>query len=474
MKINGFNPLSTGNTVPVEALNLRDGQKIIGKVISVSTDEALLEMAGHTFRATIEGNPEVESGAVLKFLVNHDQQGRVLLKIVSNDEQANNPGNPDAVGREVPAQKAIIAALTKEGLPVNEETIGNFIKLLQGFEAKYQQALPPQVLAFIAAQKWPVNSETIITAWIYQDTELRNLLWNLMRQAGSGQSGAKLLARLMLSMSAKPEELQAELGALLRQIATVVCYQDQNVSGSSLQPRNGPTPAQGQGLLGQSLLAEHEQLELGQLIREPATKSGFETALRQGGGQSQNQELKTTSTQISDKGVPSPAFKASMLNEIKQLASKLISSLGAKDLPEKIEALLERNLALNKAALHDTNLNGNYNLIPLLVNDSQNILHEVLVKWREEPGDGKQGTSQQILQMNIPTENLGEIHLYLRTGGNGSQITFKVENDSVRKYLLRNLIELKESLNRKDVLINVAIEPKEKYADPFSGVDLWI
>lgn len=469
MKINGFNPLTTGNTVPVEALNLRDGQKIIGKVISVSTDEALLEMAGHTFHAKIEGNPEVEPGAVLKFLVNHDQQGRVLLKIVTNGEQANNPGNPDAVSREVLAQKAIIAALTKEGLPVNEETIGNFTRLLQGFEAKYQQALPPQVLAFIIAQKWPVNSETIITAWIYQDTELRNLLWNLLRQAGSGQSGVKLLARLMLNMSAKPEELQAKLGVLLRQMATAVRYQ--NESGSLQQARTGQALTQGQGLLGQPLLAEHELL-----IREPAAKSGSETGLRQGGDRSPNQEFfaKTTSTQDSDKGVPSPAFKAPLLNEIKQLVSKLTSSLGAKDFPEKVEALLERNLALNKAALQDANFNGNYNLIPLLVNDSQNILHEVLVKWREEPDGGKQGESQQILQMNIPTENLGEIHLYLRTGGNGSQITFKVENDSIRKYLLRNLIELKESLNRKDVLINVALEPKEKYTDPFSGVDLWI
>lgn len=471
MKINGFNPLTTGNTVPVEALKLRDGQKIIGKVISVSTDEALLEMAGHTFHATIEGNPEVEPGVVLKFLVNHDQQGRVLLKIVSNDEQVNNSGNFEAVGREVLAQKAIIAALTKEGLPVNEETIGNFIKLLQGFEAKYQQALPPQVLAFITAQKWPVNSETIITAWIYQDTELRNLLWNLLRQAGSGQSGAKFLARLMLSMSAKPEELQAKLGALLQQIATAVRYHNQNESGSLLRTRNGQIPPQGQGLLGQPSLAEHEQL-----IREPAAQAGSETGLRQGGDRGQYQELflKTASSQASGNGVPSPAFKASLLNEIKQLASKLTSSLGAKDLSEKIEALLERNLDLNKAAFRDTNLNGNYNLIPLLVNDSQNILHEVLVKWREEPDGGKQGKNQQILHMNIPTENLGEIHLYLRTGSNGSQITFKVENDSIRKYLLRNLNELKESLNRKDVLINVALEPKEKYTDPFSGVDLWI
>ena len=132
-------------------------------------------------------------------------------------------------------------------------------------------------------------------------------------------------------------------------------------------------------------------------------------------------------------------------------------------------------MALNKTALREDSINGNYNLIPFLVNDSHNNLHEVLIKWREEPGEGKRGKNEQILQMNIPTENLGEIHLYLRTGANGSQITFKVENDSIRKYLLRNLIELKETVNRKNVTINVALEPKESFTDsPVDGVDLWI
>ncbi|MGE5605309.1 MAG: flagellar hook-length control protein FliK [Bacteroidota bacterium] len=472
MKIDGFNPFSTGNTLPVETLSLRDGQKIIGKVISASADEALLEMAGHSFHAKIEGNPDLESGTVLKFLVNHDQQGRVLLRIISNNQPANIPNDLDTLGKQAIAQKAIITALTKEGLPVNQENIQNFVQLLQSFESKYQQILPPQVLALIIAHKWQVNPETIITSWIYQDAEIRDLLWNLLRQSDSEHSGTNILARLLLGMSAKPEEVPAKFETLLKQIETIIRYLNKNESESSVPSKENQGLAK--GLFRQPLLTDNP--ELSQLLRQPGTKSMPETQLRQFAKPNQNPN---PSVEVSNNQTPSQAAdklgaKAPFVNEFKQLVSKLASTFESKDLSEKIEVLLDRNLALNKAILHEDGINGNYNLIPFLLNDSHDTLHEVLVKWREESGDGKQSKGEQILQMNIPTENLGEIHLYLRTGEKGSQITFKVENDSVRKYLLRNLIELKESVNRKDVLINVALEPKENYSDPLSGVDLWI
>ena len=443
MKINRFNLFQTGNTLPVEALNLKDGQKIIGKVISASTDEALLEMAGHSFHAKIEGNPEIESGAVLKFLVNHDPQGRVLLKIITDDQPVNNPDKLDNSGKQAIAQKAIITALTEEGLPASRENIGNFIRLLQGFENKYQQTLPPQVLAFIIAQKWPVNPETIMTSWLYQDNELRDLLWNLLRHSDSKQSGANLLAGLILEMSSKAEELPVELETLLKKIETIMRYFNKNESGS---------PAS-------------------------ATKPTSETQLQQSSNRDRNPELsnKVAHDQTPRQAASTSGFKPPFINEIKQLASKLISTFGPKDLQEKIEVMLDRNLALNKTVLQEDSINGNYSLIPFLVNDSQNCLHEVLIKWREESGNGKQGKCDQILRINIPTENLGEIQLYLTTGREGSQITFKVENDLIRKYLLRNLIELKENVKRKDIIINVALEPKKNHSDSsVSGVDLWI
>lgn len=471
MKITGSNLFSTGNTLPVEVLNLRDGQRIIGKVISASTDEALLEMAGHSFHAKIEGNPEIESGAVLKFLVNHDSQGRVLLKIINEDQSVNNSDKLDNLSQQTNTHKAIITALTREGLPVNKENIDNFIRLLQGFENKYQQTLPPQVLAFVIAQKWPVNPETILTSWLFQDNELRDLLWNMLRQFDSKQSGANLLAGLILEMSPKAEEFPVKLETLLKKIETIMRYLNKNESVPSELDSEGQALAK--GIFRHPFLTDNSQIN--HLLRPPAAKSIAESKLHQPSNHNPDPPNKVTNGQSLRQPANTSGFKPSLINEIKQLASKLTSTLEPKDLQEKIEVLLDRNLRLNKAALQEGSNNGNFNLVPFLVNDSQNFLHEVLIKWREESSEENQSKCEQIIQLNIPTENLGEIHLYLRTGGNGSQITFKVENDSIRKYLLRNLIELKETVNRKNVTINVALEPEESYTDsPVDGVDLWI
>lgn len=474
MKINGFYPISNSNIFPVEALNLRDGQKIIAKVISASADEALLEMAGHNIHAKIEGEPEVESGAVLKFLVNHDQQGRVLLKIISNDQPVNNFDNLDTLTKQAidpNLQKAITTALTKEGLPVNQENLEKFIRLLQGFENKYQQTLPPQVLAFISANKWPINPETIMTAWVYQDTKLRDFLWNLLRQSGSDQSGTNVLARLMLGITSKPEELQAKLETLFKQIETIIRYVNKNESDVPMSARQ--IEAGANGLFRQSLLKD--DAELNQLLRQLTTKPTTEAKLRQSTNPNSDPLVKTTNNQTPNRETGTPELKGSLFSELKQLVSKLASTFEQKDLGEKIEVLLDRNLALTKTDLQENSPNGNYNLIPFLVNDSQGFLHEVLIKWQEQSKGSKDGISEQVLQMNIPTENLGEINLTLRTGRNGTQITFKVDHDFVRKYLLRNLAELRTNVKGKNLLINVALEAKGNLSSSTNnGVDLWI
>lgn len=467
--------MSTGNTLPVEALNLRDSQKIIGKVISTSTDEALLEIAGHSIRAKIEGNPEIESGAVLKFLVNHDQQGRVLLKVFSGVQDGNNTVN-ELLGKQAldpNLQKAINLALAKEGIPVTQENIENYIRLIQSFQSKYQQALPPQVLAFITAQKWQINPETIMTSWLYQDTELRDLLWNLLRQTGSGQSETGVLARFILEMSSKPEELQARFKTLTKQLDTLIRLLNENTAPADMPAGNSRSTAD--SLIRQPLLTSDSELD--PLLRQLLSKTKSSMELRQanpdGNTDPIHQSLnKHTKGRTSN---PSELPKTPIINELKQLAPKLAETYGSKVLRGKIEVLLERNLALNRAVLQENSINGNYNLIPLLVNDPQNMLHEILIKWQEESGSRKDGSVDQVLRMNIPTENLGEIRLLLRTGTNGAQITFKVDNDSIRKYLLKNLTKLKESVKLKDVIINVAIEPKEdSFNSALNGVDLWI
>lgn len=476
MKINGYNLLFTGNTLPVEELNLRDGQTIVGKVISTSADEALLEMAGRGLQAKIEGNPEIEPGAVLKFLVNHDEQGRVLLKVLSNAPETNSSVNNDFSGKtaiDPNLQKAVAAALNKEGISSTPEQIQNYVRQLQSFQSKYQQVLPPQVLASVVALKLPVNPETIMTAWLFQDTDLRDLLWNILQQSSPNQSEAGILARLIFGMSSKPEELQTKLETLAKQLDSLI----RNLNGKP----SGANPFLSQNRTVSDILFRQlfvgDNTELSPAARQLLTKQTPETALRQfNSDHSSDPNLKNSSNQILGRTGAAPELpKTPLINELKQLISRLTETFGQKDLRDKIEVLLDRNLALNKAVTQDNGINGNYNLIPLLVNDSQNMLHEVLIKWREESNPDKDGGIDQILQMNIPTENLGEIHLSLRTGKNGTHLTFKVNNEEVRKYLLRNLAELKESVNRKDLLIKVAFEPKENdCGSALNGVDLWI
>lgn len=470
MRINGPNYFTTGNVVSVDELSLRDGQKIIGRVISASTDEALLEMAGRSLRAKIEGAPEVQPGAVLKFMVKHDPEGRVILKVLANEQDINHPGKVENVV-DPNLQKAISYALTKEGLPANQTNIDRFLQLLQSFQSKYQQSLPPQVLTFISAQNWQVNPETIITSWLFQDGELRDLLWNLLRRTNSEQSDSGLLSRLILNMSAKPEEVQTKLQTLVKQLDTLVRYlhdhQDYEIS-------NGQHQTTADGLFRHLLAAKDSDLEpsLRQLLEKlktnkplnqfsPNEKTDF-------GHKSLNPHTKVETTAL--KLSQSPLF-----SEFKQLIAKLADSVNSNTIREKIEVLLDRNLALNKAILQENSINGSYNLIPLLINGPDDLLHEMLIKWREEPNEHREGKVEQVLWMNIPTENMGEIHLMLRNGAGGTQINFKVDNDSVRKYLLMNVEELKRTVNKEDLVIKVGLVAKEKnFESTFQGVDLWI
>lgn len=451
MKIIGPNFLSNRNLSPVEELNLRDGQKIIGKVISTSTDEALLEIAGHNCRAKIEGEPHLQSGAVFKFLVKHDSQGRVLLKIFNEAEETNISNKGGASVKRADGdnlQKVVQTALIKEGLPVSQEHVNSIVRLLQGFQSKYQQSLPPQVLTFLTAHGLPINSETIMTAWVFKDPELRNLLWNMLRQFGSSdfsRAGVSILSRLIIGMSSNSKELQTKLQTLAKHLDTIMRHSNEN--------QNAPSISQ----------------ELNNPLRQPAMKNRQVDGLSRQFNQVGNGQMK-------DKTAPNfIEHKNPLLNELKGLISKLTTTFERKELREKVEVLLDRNMALNKAILQEDNINSNYNLVPFLINDSNNILHEILIKWREEKDQGKAGKNEQFIQLNIPTENLGEIHLALRSGWKGTQITFKVDNDNVRKYLLKNLIELKENFSRKDVKIGVELVSEDNLVESsITGVDLWI
>lgn len=471
MRINGPNFFTTGNMISVDELNLRDGQKIVGRVISASTDEALLEMAGRSLRAKIEGAPEIQPGAVLKFMVKRDSEGRVLLKVLGNEPDVNHSGKVEN-GVEPNLQKAISYVLTKEGLPANQGNIDNYLQLIQSFQSKYQQSLPPQVLAFISAQNWQVNPETIITSWLFQDGELRDLLWNLLRRINSEQSGSGLLSRLILNMSANPEEVYTKLKTMVKQMDALVRYLHDH---QDLDMPHGLDQTAADGLFRRLLTAKDSDLapSLRQLLEK--LKADKPPINQFNHNEKADFSHKSLESNVKSETTPLKLSQSPLFNEFKQLISKLADSVNSNTIREKIEVLLDRNLALNKAFLQENSINGSYNLIPILINDPYNMLHEVLIKWREEPDEHRRGSVEQVLWMNIPTENMGEIHLSVRSGAGGTQINFKVDNDSVRKYLLMNMEELKRTVNNQDLVIKVGLAAKEKdFKSTFQGVDLWI
>ncbi|NLY74767.1 MAG: hypothetical protein GX075_05635 [Firmicutes bacterium] len=473
MRINGFCHLPTGNATPFEELNLRDGQKFIGKIIKASGDEALLEMAGRVFRAKIEGDPELETGAVLKFEVKHTTDGRILLKILDNTRDANEASPAEKQAPAVNLQKAIISALTGDGLPATPENIEKLSRLLQNFQNKYQQSPPPQVLTYILANKWQVNPETIIASWLFQDAGLRDLLWNILRRTGSNQAGLSLFTCLLMEMSSRPETVLTKLQTLAGQWEKLL----QEAGGARPQGSDSSdqTQAAADGSFRSSLLSD--DLKNSAWPARPSPLQNQEPLLRSSnsGGHPEPALKNSGDPNSGHNDVNFKFSKTSVINELKQVISRLNRVFDKGDFSAKIEALMNKNLALTKATLQENSVNGNYNLVPLLVNDSQNLVHEVLIKWREEPAAQKDGSFEQVLQMNIPTENMGEIRLLLRIGKSGVQINFKVKSDSVRKYLLRNLNELKASLVGTELKIKVALERAAELSDPgIAGVDLWI
>ncbi|HBE77720.1 MAG TPA: hypothetical protein DDW65_08025 [Firmicutes bacterium] len=143
---------------------------------------------------------------------------------------------------------------------------------------------------------------------------------------------------------------------------------------------------------------------------------------------------------------------------------------------EKLQTILDHNIGLSKSILRETAANGAANLIPLLVNDSQNMIHECRVQWQwqEEQKKNSQGSRDQLVYITIPTVNLGDINLVLRTGKSGTRINLQVNSEEVRKYFLRHTAELQTELTKDNTVISVKLNEPEYGTPGVQGVDLWM
>jgi hypothetical protein len=432
-------------------LNLREGQKVIGKIISLSTDEALLEIAGRPLQAKVEGNPP-PPGSVQMFQVKVDEQGRTILKVVSGNQETNENGLNNNVNLPSKAtlQNMITSALVKEGLPPTQENVDQVFRVLQEFQAKYQQLLKPQIVAFVLAQKWPVTPGTLLTAWVFQDRGLRDSLWNTLKDSLPEGEEAEALAKLFQDINPDlpgiEEKLKNLLGLKLRDIF------------EKLADPNRPAKPETQGMPGKEAgEVKQPAPEKNQIVKPEEQRADENTKLPG--------ELRKALTQVKPETQPSVAAerKTAVTPERLGIAAR-----------EKIETVLEQNLVVSRSIFKENSPNGNSNLIPLLVRDSQDMLHECQIKWKEEKNSRNDGTIDQIIYLTIPTENMGDIKMAVRSGKANTQISFKVISEEVKRYLQQHAIELKESVKSNNVNIAVSLGNSHELSPDIAGVDIWM
>lgn len=381
-------------------LNLRDGQKIVGRILNVENDQVLLEMAGHILPAKVEGL-SVSAGSLFLFKVSLAKENQIELKVISNLQGETNPTN---VSKDIQVQSSpeyrLYQALSEMGVKPLPENLAKMIRVMAEYQTKYQQVPELKAFALLFAQKWPVTPGTTMLAWMSQDPEVRSYLWNLLQDSG-------LLEKYLII---KPSNNRNQIIRALQQI--------QNQPES-----NGESPL-----------------------------------------------LKEVSSNQSDL-----SLKIQQENEKLLLAEnserKLVDSFSEKSL-ESIREVLQKSFQLssNWSRSSDRPVVGGF--YPFLVPDSQGKLHECFIEWQEEQNLKEKNQKEQLIRVQLFTDNLGEILLQVRIKPNHTLVDIRVESDPIRQILQEKKVEL---INTIDISATVTISLREKVTQPISGkVDLWM
>jgi hypothetical protein len=489
VKIDGLSSFLTNSLQTIPELNLKEGQIIMGKIIGLAKDEAVLEIAGRALEAKVEGNPPAATGQVATFQVSKDETGRVLLKFIANVNDSGGVFPAETYLDKAPdpaVLKNIQAALRKEGTAPTPENIDKIWRGLQDFQAKYQQPLNPQVLAFIVAKKWPITPGTILTTMVFQNKETRDLLWNLLRKSLPEKEFNEFISKYaMVPHQAGPEGLAGKMAAF-RDIKSL-----QDLLGQLFNLSAGENPEENQDIQNTQAKANlKNMLTPTELKAEP--KTGLKTAPEAGtlatrAAETMRPEAKQGSPinkedpilSMRGRGIDSPDMpdKSSVVVESKTLG--MAGKLGRAE-QQKIAAVLEQHITLSKSVpANEPASMPNYS-IPFLINDPKTGLQEFLVKWRQESNHSKNENTGQLIFISIPTANMGDINLSLRVTDAGTGINLKVNTNEIRQYLLNHLAELKKTIvdpgnaGHPTPSIVVGLKEPETVAGMDMRFDLWM
>lgn len=441
MRIEEAGVLIQPNKVNLLAVgSLKNGSMVLGKIVNIQDQEALLEISGDLIRAKVEGTM-LPTGSVFLFKVKAGSDSRIELKIMAELTEAS--GKQQAA---LPLQQLLGQALEVQGMPATSANLKALNTLLSDLHVKFQSPPDLTAAAFLLAHDLPVTPGGYLIAWLQSGSKLRETLWNLLDQAG------------MINHQGLPalDQPQSELyQALLK-----LLFPATEGSGKFLTNT----------LPQDTVLSKTHNSDLD--LDEDATKdtSLFKTT---------TSDLPLAKNLTSDSPLSRTAPPDSPLAKTLPRDSSLINDkteLGQLRLPQeelqKLGELLVNRSSWSPLPKQNEGTSTYYNVCAFLISDPGGQLRECVVHWEKTFTGVELEQSEEIIRVTIPTQNLGKVAMELRLGTQGARLNLLVGSKKVCRYLQEQESGFKAMFGAK-LKLQVALEPVMEENIP-GGVDLWI
>jgi hypothetical protein len=470
VKIDGLPPSSFNINDFAGQLGLKDGQKIIGRIVRSGPEEVWLQLAGKTVVAKLEGAP-LSQGTLVLLGVSLTRGDRIELKVMENlappAAGGADTGLSDSSGA---AQiRSLIAAVLKEsGLGDSAQNLERVAGDIKAVVSQYQQILDPKVFTFLLGKNWPVTPGTVLFSWLYQDQELREMLWNLLDRSPWVRNDPALLPKV-LDLGAKEFSDASKSG--VNPDEPIMQPGSSGFSDASEPGVNPDEPIMQPGSSGFSD-ASKSGVNPDESIMQPGS-SGFLDASKSGVNPDEPimQPGSSGFLDASEPGVkPDESIMQPGSSELREPQTSDKTTYSPAEIG-KLRAALEQSLRLEKADHQQDRLDGAEALVPFLVRTPEQKLREYIVKWKEKSRQTGGGAKEEAVRLVIPTENMGNITVQMLVSSKMVRIGLKVMSDSVRNYITRHLSDLKRTVGPE---ARIAVSTVATKSETESRMDLWM
>jgi hypothetical protein len=173
---------------------------------------------------------------------------------------------------------------------------------------------------------------------------------------------------------------------------------------------------------------------------------------------------------------------------MKDLNAKIVNAQSPETIGESIgtgvqsgdaETIL-RLLTQNAAVKNSNNLSGTTNLgnvIPLLIAGQDGMISESLLEWTVKGGEENSSagvSGSQWIRIAVPTKNLGEVGVLMKTNPGSIMIQFQVQSEAIKEQFNANLYQLRQLIPGSNPVVRVSLQQNRGLQDIGGDLDLCI